>query len=194
MKPSIIRIGLCLAKVGVSGLVIAACGDHPAMFVAAAVCRSNVDCGGDARLCAGDGRCVECLQQADCGGASICDAVSRACLDRCSSAADCGGDRLCAPRGLCVRCVTDADCGSSSGSGPGGGFCSPELDRCIECRSNIDCGGGTCSAEGECAECTTNAECRPDEPFCDVNRRECVECVTDAQCRPGTRCDRGHCG
>jgi Cys-rich repeat protein len=195
MKPSIIRISMLFVPMVAFGIAAVACGDDAGMFVSAApLCRSNADCGGDARLCADDGRCVECFGQADCGGGSICDGLARACLDPCSSSVACGGDRVCAPRGLCVRCITDADCAGSSGPGPGGGFCSAELDRCVECRSSADCGGGTCDAEGECVECSTSAECHPDEPICDVARRECVECLTDAECRPGTRCDRGNCG
>jgi hypothetical protein len=146
-------------------------------------------------LCrASDGRCVECLSDAECSGSPAASVCSR--------------------DGSCTACTIDDDCTPFSGKTsclPGRG--------CVECTSNADCTGNAagpiCNVPngGEvlgsaptntCVKCTSNADCSsPDASRCETNR--CVSCETNLDCShvdstPGAGggvplnvCDGGSC-
>jgi hypothetical protein len=64
------------------------------------------------------GRCVGCLDSADCDGAEECDPVTMRCALPCTRENDCRSTQsspsyLCnESRGFCVECINDADCSS----------------------------------------------------------------------------------
>lgn len=72
-------------------------------------CRAN-------QQCDSLGRCVQCIENADCGPGTECNVGTGNCfsvLNRCESDADCDGQRLCAPAtNECVnpQCERDVDC------------------------------------------------------------------------------------
>jgi hypothetical protein len=99
------------------------------------------------------GLCVECIVDADCGGASpVCDRTT----------------------GTCVECNSDPDCLAS------GGLCLREEQRCVQCRVDADCRIGDDSdvcLPGllRCGECLVDADCtESDEPFCSTEN-ECKD-------------------
>jgi hypothetical protein len=83
--------------------------------------------------------------------------------------------------------------------------------RCVECRSDVDCAGGFC-ADGTCAECAFSAHCPDDGLFCtqavcseqhacvteptpcgsqlcSETQARCVQCLDNAHCPPGMTCN-----
>jgi Cys-rich repeat protein len=55
-----------------------------------------------------------------------------------------------------------------------------------------DCGGKQCNPDGQCVDCTKNADCPAALPFCkDVT---CVECQNDKDCPAGApKCSNNVC-
>jgi MYXO-CTERM domain-containing protein len=93
------------------------------------------------------GRCVECLVNADCGGALVCDPVRKTCAE-CTTTmtaacdADLAGAR-CLAGGQC-GCTADADCGGATS----GRICDATVNRCTPgCRGM---GGNTCPVSQQC--------------------------------------------
>ena len=90
----------------------------------------------------------------------------------------CGAGKTCDATLGCVECTTDLNCGGTTK------FC--VLGRCESCRTNADCG----TAEPACfpkdhkchAACTSNANCPGDAPICNVNTGVCVGCNVAADC------------
>ena len=190
----------------------AACGSDEPTYVAPTTgrppCASNNDCPNPEPYCVA-GRCVQCTESGPCGNPDqLCDLVTYQCKVACSAAAECGG-QLCAPRGVCVNCIGDTDCTSGNER-----FCDTALDRCIECRadldcnadhrycnlershcvecrSNLDCPGGTCTDGGDCEiPCFSDAQCGGKKPACSLSTGTCVECLADSYCpadKPGCR-------
>jgi hypothetical protein len=123
---------------------------------------------------------------------------------------DCGPFLLCAESLGCVECRADTDCPAAAGRclagicvgcrpGKGGADAGPPdcpgaASACWtsdhECHA--PCGdANTCPAgtacdrtSGECAGCTTNADCP--SGVCSPTLRKCVDCISDATC-PSTR-------
>jgi hypothetical protein len=133
------------------------------------------------------GSCVQCVADADCGGATSGQAcVNHACLSGCHGAGGngCPAGTVCSSAdgsaGSCVQCVADADCGGATSGqvcagqtcqtgcrGSGGNGCPSGLvcsstgggaGSCVGCAGDADCGGG---ASGQvCVSETCQAGCR----------------------------------
>jgi hypothetical protein len=165
-------------------------------------CLSNADCSGPTPLCdaAGTHTCVACLGNGDCSGATpLCDAAgTRTCVG-CLSKTDCSGATpACAmdshecvecqvaddcPKAeaahcnirSCSVCVADEDCKHLTDTP----FCSTGQWRgtCIQCRSDADCGAGTCDL--------TTFRCSATRPQTVL---DCLPCGNDSQCSESSAC------
>ena len=85
----------------------------------------------------------------------------------------------------CVECASDLDCG--------GGSPACILGRCEECSVSSDCATGQACHPGrfECAAaCTGDGDCPGDRNICDTLTGECVGCLDDGDCPAAARyCD-----
>ena len=107
-----------------------------------------------------------CQDSTFCNGVEICDETRDLCAVACLDGGTC-------TNGICVG-------GSNPGVGcdpsispimcPGGKLCSENLEACVDCLSNADCGD-------------------PQLPFCDPSSGSCVACFSNAQCSNGLLCD-----
>lgn len=104
-------------------------------------------------LCHPDGRCVECLTPADCGGVGPCDARTGRCALGCTRDGEEEEDQACnplffplgcrdkwgAPR--CTACLKSDDCRDYAP------YVYCELGRaiCVECLLDAHCGKGHCN-------------------------------------------------
>ena len=150
---------------------------------ACAVCSPN-DPGscpaGEACVRPDDGRgaltCGPCVNDAQCGPASVC--INGACR-RCSpqTSAGCGGATpICTPQFQCVQCTTAADCG--------GNLCLNFECADEQCRGNDDCAEGQqCNDVGQCEdiECQDNSDC-DGVAVCEAGQCRAVDCLSDDQC------------
>ncbi|HTU61010.1 MAG TPA: hypothetical protein VMF89_21300, partial [Polyangiales bacterium] len=74
-----------------------------------------------------DGRCVECLSDANCDASELCE-----------------DDGECSARP--IPCTSTLQCVGSEDP-----FCHPTLQICVECANDNQCPGGeTCQADNEC--------------------------------------------
>jgi hypothetical protein len=153
-------------------------------------------CNENLRLrCDGEGRCVKCLEDADCTAPE---------MPFCS-----GGDL-----GLCVECVSDEPCKLMSDTLVCGGFaCVTELckNQAMDAgETDVDCGGmcepcapgkgctkfsdcvsGTCD-QGICG-CSASSQCSPDK-YCDTGKKVCTDKKgTGKPCGGGDECQTGNC-
>lgn len=149
-------------------------------------------------------QCVQCLRDADCGGAApVCDLSSNECTSRCQDSAQCsGGTPLCDPVAqVCVQCLANEDCAAPTPA------CDATTARCVECVVGDECpAGSVCNTESRsCVGCLEtsqclgelNAHCQTDpalpDPF------TCVGCIENRDCSGkeglGTLCrlDDGKC-
>lgn len=108
--------------------------------------------------------CVRgCLEDADCGAETLCQA--RSCVAGCRADADCASGRICVDELCRAGCRRDADC-------PGrDAICDPSTMTCRGCRADDDC-----ALEQICVDSLCTPACRD-----------------DARCAPGRICDEGLC-
>jgi len=183
---------------GTSGISNVACtGDgtcaQPFPYCATALgrcveCLDDPNCGDGRRCDTGTHACVECLGDGDCGGGEpYCDVASRRCVE-CQGNANCGGGEVCdAATGSCrPGCTSSADCSPADGTP----YCAPR-GVCVECLESANCPSDepACSAVGRCIECVDDTACGGENPYCDVQRGRCTECLTDLNCPSGEWCD-----
>lgn len=158
-----------------------------------------------------EGRCVECIADADCNKREVCSERGR-CTASCIGTELCGEDE-CLRDGRChPPCELHMDC-------PAGmlcmdhrycyrrrcsqeGFC-PDgwepIEGSLACRVSkcpYDWMFGTCGFEGRCVMCNQDSDCHflfvcaPEEGLC----RRGDECINDSNCFvPGTVCREGWC-
>ncbi|HEY1089384.1 MAG TPA: hypothetical protein VGE37_16900, partial [Archangium sp.] len=208
--------GFCKAGVGcVSCVVDSQCGAGqvcannscvPGCSAQNPTCPSGLVC--DASL----GRCVECVNNAQCPNAplTVCDPTTSTCV-QCAANSDCTNPLrpVCDPAtNTCVTCLSNADC-------PNNGVCN--MNRCVQCLSDAQCGGltprcnltsNTCVAclPGATDNCPTGQYCRPDfrcEQGCKTGmdcpsgvclpNHNCQGCTSDSQCAAGNVCNNGTC-
>jgi len=157
-----------------------------------------------------EGRCVECITDADCNKREVCSEHGR-CEPSCFETDSCGEDEIC--RGACHQlCDLHVDCPpgmlcqdhhycyrgrvSDEGYCPGGwepieGSLACRLTRCP-----YDWMFGTCGFEGRCVMCNRDSDC-PYLFVCDPEEGMCRRgdgCVNDTNCfTPGTVCREGRC-
>ncbi len=127
---------------------------------------TDVDCGGG--TCATCATGLHCVVNGDCAS-SACDAVSFVCVtSQCSdhrkdgseTDVDCGGG-TCSACSVGLHCVADGDCSSNACDGLS---LTCVTNQCTDHRqdgseSDVDCGGGTCSACAVGLHCNTNFDC-----------------------------------
>jgi len=116
-------------------------------------CRSPKDCSlaGEANVCDPvNRRCVQCINEFQCGVGEACNIANQRCAKACDSNKDCGGDgqRLQCSRelgGVCVSCIRETDC---MGYGP---FTHCNQSVCVECLDDRQCmGQGQTCVSGRC--------------------------------------------
>ena len=119
--------------------------------------------------------CASLKSQCDLGGASsasYCAQYKAQCL--------CDGSAYACTAGACIAqapaCKLDADCGSNA--------C--VSGKCVECKTNDQCGGGSTCVSGACVKgCTLDSEC---PAFNRCASGQCVEgsCKSDRECVAAT--------
>ena len=125
-------------------------------------CTGDPDCAG--AHCGADGRCVQCVQDAQCGAGRTC--VEGACKSPCTTDSECAGFERCAA-GTCVPsgCKTDREC--------------------VNATRNVQ---ATCGADGKCAvACASDIECSNPLGYtfysCIAGRCIYVGCESDKDCQ-----------
>lgn len=108
-------------------------------------CANNADCGGGTPYCVAN-RCEECNGASSCSASEpVCSTSDYTC-GGCTADADCSlyaATPNCAPGGACVECVNNADC---SGTSP---ICAAQ--ECRACQAGSECGSGECHLDtGAC--------------------------------------------
>jgi hypothetical protein len=117
------------------------------------------------KVCDGQGGCVECVSQADCGGGLACvNNACNSCLDHkkdgTETDVDCGGPS-CLPCAASKACKVSSDCLSSVCSG------APAVCQAPSCgdgvrnglETDVDCGGDCPSGCGATRGCAVDADC-----------------------------------
>lgn len=156
-------------------------------------CKADKDCAVPGLRCdAATGRCVACLEEADCTlpSRAHCDLATMECVG-CVAHEQCGPRQRCEETTqTCVDTCFDADdlCPTE------GYICDGPSHRCIECNYGANCAssphGPYCEkATGRCVECMGNAQCPVSRPRCDRCSGQCVGCLTSKECGPGGVCD-----
>ncbi|HEY2516793.1 MAG TPA: hypothetical protein VGI39_38245 [Polyangiaceae bacterium] len=157
-------------------------------------CLTDADCGGATKFCSA-GTCVACRTNADCGvSAPACWPGDHRCHASCSAAGSngCNGaEPYCdSSSGACEECRTSADCQT------GAPICNAETHACAQCATDKDCPQSRprCLPTGECRQCLGNSDCGGSTPVCQANLLVCIAgCSSDANCKaPFPRCDIAH--
>ncbi len=182
-------------------------------------CREDAECEG--RCLTPPGRCVQCLQDADCASGNcdgtVCreDVMPDDCPGGCPPGFECREGacfevevdpcEACPEGTVCVdeRCQPAEGCGRGCDAGT---RCDPEMEICVECFADGHCGSGEhClieqrrCAEGArvrtCAPCGRegcgNLACEPESGACAPRCSADRECGDLAQCRGGVCTDFG---
>ena len=122
-------------------------------------CLSNTDCPNNG-VCHMQ-RCVQCLSDAQCGGATPrCDPTTNACVACLPGATDnCPTGQYCRPDNRCEQgCKTGTDCPS--------GVCLPN-HSCQACTSDMQCAAGTVCQSGTCVgACSATSPCGANQACC----------------------------
>jgi Cys-rich repeat protein len=87
--------------------------------------------------------------------------------------------------GLCHECASDAHCTGEDKR------CDAE-QRCVQCLSDADCGGGSCDSGGRCS-CTSDAECSGAAGLGHCGLDDRCGCLADGECSSGAPTSIGHC-
>lgn len=151
-------------------------------------------------VCSADNTCVECTDDAHCGGDDVCDLATNSC-ELCAADSMMSIDPGCdasAPACLvtgatreCVACTDDSQCtdgvcdpdtnSCATCLADGSGCAAPTpvcLDPdtapvCVECGVDGDCASGVCQTDNTCAQCGSDDDCAGDS-VCESNA--CVAC------------------
>ncbi len=123
----------------------------------------------------GEGICVECLEQSDCGIKEICDMTDKVCVTTC-------------PGDLVGQLDNSCGCPDNTYPHP------TEENKCVECTENNHCDGITPVCDTTNYTCTTCAVLDSTKPFWKVLQDGtpgmCVECLEDADCPMGQKCSQ----
>ncbi|MCA9557045.1 MAG: hypothetical protein KC583_00665, partial [Myxococcales bacterium] len=149
------------------------CGNGPA-------CDPN----GPTPRCGANG-CVECLEDGDCAGDTVCNTVTKTCQTcRLGTHEGCAANQLCCNNGQGPTCV-------ATGAGP--------EDSCGACGASCDQARSNRCIDRVC-RCGGEAQCLGGTPFCDDNPNNggadaaCVQCLNDANCGALGQCVNNSCG
>lgn len=97
----------------------------------------------------------------------------------------CSGTNNACKNAACVDCTDSVHCSSGS-------VCDTGTNSCVPCLGNWDCSSGqVCktnsnSALNTCVECTSDLHCGGDT--CNVVTNTCVECIDNGDCGTGEKC------
>lgn len=177
---------LCLALLSGCGSIVVRFPYDGGVVASSRRCSADHPCAAPL-VCDVGGECVECVVDADCGGATpACDGLSKRCV-ACRGAVGCAAPYVCSPSApVCVLpCVDAVDCpGFIDGCRAG---------VCSACNEDADCGALFCDVpHGRCVTCLTDAQCG-DATRCDPVNDVCVECVRNADCDASEVCFEGAC-
>lgn len=170
--------GFCKPGVGcVSCVLDSQCG-------AGQVCANNV--------------CVQgcSAQNPTCPTGLVCDATRGQCVE-CTDGSQCQTPPLnsCNPAtGTCVQCNGNGDCHD-----PSKPVCDPASHVCVGCLGNTDCPNNGICQMNRCVQCLSDAQCGGTTPRCNTATNTCVACLpgatdncpTGQYCRPDFRCEQG---
>lgn len=136
-------------------------------------CTNDTTCEAYDLVC-GDGKCVQCLGDADCRSSEVCTAGLCKAQQECAGDGDCSGGQVCDDElGACVDCVTTDDCKTGqacmahncrdrpscdfTSDCSDGLVCESDAHICVTCRDDRDCGLKRVCVEYECvAESSTS--------------------------------------
>src|SRR5882724_4566902 len=93
---ALVALGACLAWVG--------CGGSPST----PGCKADKDCKNH-QVCAA-GKCVECIDDAQCGAGRRCSANACIAAPECLNDKQCAAGQVC-QAGKCKACASDGECG-----------------------------------------------------------------------------------
>ncbi len=86
---------------------------------------------------------------------------------------------------VCVACLEDEDCGGSK--------CHPVTNSCVQCYEDSQCPGGKCTEELVCVQCTSDLDCGA-KGSCNPDTNTCEgECSNDKTCDDGNECTIDSC-
>jgi len=137
---------------------------------------TGVDCGGG--TCPACGLGQACNLDTDCTGGA-CDAITHACVssqcvdhqkDGNETDIDCGGG-ICSACAVGKICIANTDCTSNACDGI---TFTCDTNQCFDhkkdgAETDVDCGGGTCSACAVGLRCSTSLDCQPGH-FCNASK------------------------
>ncbi len=102
-------------------------------------------------------------------------------------------DALRIPDTASGTCSSDKDCT------PLGLLCDVRIEKCVQCRNDLECGGGKRCAGGSCqmvVACKTSLDCagvQNNENICDPGSGECVQCTKSTDCPMNHECAGRRC-
>lgn len=150
-------------------------------------CSSNTDCHDPMRpVCdPASSTCVGCLSNTDCPNTGVCH--QQRCV-QCLSDAQCGGatPRCSTTTNTCVACLPGA-----TDNCPTGQYCRPD-NRCEQgCKTGPDCPSGVCLPNHSCQACTNDLQCAAGN-IC--QNGTCVgACSATSPCGTNQTCCNGRC-
>ncbi|XXF78716.1 outer membrane exchange protein TraA family protein [Myxococcaceae bacterium GXIMD 01537] len=165
-------------------------------------CTNDSQCANGKKCDTTNGRCVDTIAECNtadrCGPACVrCPGERPICLDgqvcvECRNDLECADGKFCLS-GECASCTTDRHCGERCGAcGQDAPFCLTDGtvagSSCVQCRSNEDCGSGSCNPATHTCEATNACAVSCAEGLV-CNGSTCVECFVDAHCPCGGTCD-----
>ncbi len=116
--------------------------------------------------CHAEGKCSQCLGDADCASSEFCDTATFKCIPRAGLGESCASSASC-PAGLfCTEgvCCEKADCGEGSSCALGKkGVCAKKNGTA--CDANAECDSGHC-VDGVCCDAACDGQCEA----CDVSK------------------------
>lgn len=112
----------------------------------------------------------------------------RSCIAESDECIVAGAQWLCHPE--TGECALPCEPVSDSSQCPREQSCHPELQICVDCTVNSECGGAACDTERNvCVECTSETQCSAPTPACDTDAQRCVACTANRHCGAGLVCD-----
>ncbi len=154
-------------------------------------CKNVTDCP-TGQACVNQ-KCGPCGNDTDCLKRPTHQCVGGACLQSCTSSAECPAQHRC-DRGLCQPgkfCASDKDC--SGGSICNQSICAPKGSG--GCKSDADCGAGLrCGSDGQCASINgCNNKCDATKEICKQNKCVLKTCAISVECGQGFVCRNSRC-
>lgn len=173
----------CIGEAGVCDGVGTASANCKTCRDTMAAGATDAGCSADTPNCdetagGGEGACVECILDADCGDGETCDPATDTCVATCVTSDDCTA-QVCDPdTDTCEDCASNGGNGADLGCDPADGLnpvCNEATRVCGQCVAAGDCSdnprGTSCRANGQCG-CQNGNDCDHPEaagPTCTAN-------------------------